>query len=69
MTDIIREIGTSPALAYLGALVVLALLLVPVVLRVSGLTGAQIVDVLLTWAKLLPEMIRAWRDGDPPPEP
>lgn len=64
MENIVHDIGTSPLLAFLGAALLVALLLVPVVLRLAGLSGSQIVDVLLTWARLLPEMVRAWRDGD-----
>lgn len=46
MVQILQWLEKQPGLAALGALVVLAIVFLPVALRVAGLTGSQIVQVI-----------------------
>ena len=46
MEAILQSIASSPALALLGAGVLLTIILIPLALRLAGLTGAQIVQTI-----------------------
>lgn len=61
MDKILAEIGKSPALAWLGFAVIVALLLVPVVLRIAGLTGSQIVTLLRSMIDALVLLVKEFR--------
>lgn len=61
MNDILQTISTSPLLAYLGFAFMLLLLLIPIALKLAGLTGQQIADVLaMTWQMLI-QLVQALR--------
>ena len=67
LIDLLKNVAASPALALLGAGVLLALLLAPIALRVAGLSGSQIVDLLKTTARFafnLASALRIQDEGD-----
>ena len=75
MENILSIIANSPVLAFLGALVILALVLIPIMLRLAGLTGGQIVQVLISMHENVRATIREFRqqningNSDDPPLP
>ena len=75
MENILSIIANSPVLAFLGALVILALVLIPIILRLAGLTGEQIVQVLIAMQENARATIREFRqqningNSDDPPLP
>jgi len=68
--EVVHELAKSPLLAALGALVVVAVVLIPISLRVAGLSGAQIASVLKNVASVAVQLVRAFRckDGTEPPD-
>lgn len=62
MVEILHEIGSSPVLAFVGAALLLALLLLPVALKLAGLSGQQIVDTLTITGRILIDLVKAFRD-------
>ena len=64
MIDILNLIASSPVLALLGAGVLLVVLVAPIVLRIAGLSGAQIVDLLKTTARFAVNLALALRIED-----
>ena len=52
---------TNPIFAVLGLLVLLGLLLAPLALKLAGLTGAQIIEVLQATMQFIVEIIREFR--------
>lgn len=62
MSDLLGQITANPVLAFLGALVVIALVLVPVFLRLAGLSGAQIIELVnVTWRNII-DLVHAFRE-------
>lgn len=61
MVEILHELGNSPLLAALGLVTLLALVVAPIVLRMAGLTGAQIVQLLSATMNFLIELVRQFR--------
>lgn len=62
MNEILQSIGSSPALALLGAGVLVTIILIPVFLRLAGLSGAQIIDLIsITWRMVI-DLVRAFRE-------
>lgn len=61
----LEEIGNAltgtPALACLGVLVIVAVLIAPLLLSLAGLTGAQIVKLLRETMKFVMDVVRAFR--------
>ena len=68
MGELMQGIANSPALALLGAGVLLVLLLAPIALRIAGLSGSQIVDLLKTTARFAFNLASALRCGDDKPD-
>lgn len=68
MQDIFNAIAASPALAWLGAGVLLLVLFAPIALKIAGLSGAQIVELLRTTAAFAVNFVVALRCEDEPPK-
>lgn len=64
MEQIITSITDNPVLALLGAAVLLTILLMPIVLHIAGLSGAQIVETLKLTLKFFVDVVKAFRDTD-----
>lgn len=60
-TEILHTLASSPLLALLGLLVVVALLAAPLALRAAGLTGGQVVELLKATMAFVVEAVRAFR--------
>jgi len=56
-----QQILENPLLAALGALVLLAVILAPAALRVAGLTGGQIIELLKATMQFIVEVVRSFR--------
>lgn len=62
MEALLKTLSESPVLALLGAVVVVAIVLIPVFLRLAGLSGAQIIDVINITGRMIVDLVRAFRD-------
>ena len=60
----IQTLSHSPILALFGTCILLAILVAPIVLRIAGLSGAQIVDLLKTTARFAVNLALALRIED-----
>lgn len=61
------DVLQSPAglvLAVFGLCVLLAVVLAPVALRIAGLTGAQIIELLRATMEFVVTVVREFRDGN-----
>ena len=64
----LHDIAQSPLLALLGGAVLLGVLIAPIALRIAGLSGAQIVDLLKTTARFAFNLAAALRIEDDTPD-
>jgi len=60
--ELLKSVSESPVLALLGAGVLLVVILIPVFLRLAGLSGAQIIDVLAMTGRMIVDLVRAFRE-------
>lgn len=68
MTDV-QKLLDNPLLAAAGLVVLLLILLLPLALRLAGLTGAQILELLRATMAFIIEAIKTFRstnNGEPP---
>lgn len=66
-SNTLLQIITNPIIGAFGLVVLLSILLAPIVLRLAGLTGAQIVDLLKTTMGFITGLITAFRERNRPP--
>jgi len=69
LRTILDACAQSPALALFGASVLVALLLAPLMLRIAGLSGAQIIELLRATMTFIITAIRELRSTNNPPPP
>lgn len=62
--DALDALGRSPLLAAVGLLVVLAILLAPIALRLAGLSGGQIAELLKSTMSFVVLLIREFRTSN-----
>lgn len=62
MKDIIQALTSSPALALLGAALLLTVLLAPIALRIAGLTGHEIIETLRLTLQFFTGIVQAFRE-------
>lgn len=67
MQTIAQALIASPFFAILGALTLATIVLIPVVLRLAGLTGVQIVEVLRFTLQFFISIVDAYRNNKPLP--
>ena len=56
-----QQLLTNPIFAALGLLVLLGVLLAPVALRLAGLSGTQIIELLRATMEFIVEVVREFR--------
>jgi len=59
-----EQLLSSPVLALLGALLVLLIIAVPLALRLAGLSGKQIVEVITLTLQFLVNFAQSLRDDN-----
>lgn len=59
--DEMEKLLSNPALSVLGLLLLIGVLLAPLALRVAGLSGAQVVELLRSTMGFILEVVREFR--------
>lgn len=62
MNDVLQALMSSPLLALLGAGALLTILLIPLVLRASGMSGKQILDTIALTLQFFTGLVGATRE-------
>lgn len=70
MEHLIDTLANSPLLALVGLLVVIAILIAPIMLRLAGLTGGQVLELFRATMSFILSAIHEFRaSNEKPPSP
>lgn len=68
VVEILNTVSSSPLLAIVGLVAILAIVLAPIALRVAGLTGSQIIELLRSTMSFIVQVIHEFRASNKEPQ-